>query len=115
MMHWHFTKRMCLKLKEEVEIPPILINLIDDDFRVVLELSLLVMGVLESFLSFVKNDDTKKTYDMFSLMLNPKFKSLHLILFYITYEGVAIVEEYNKGSLYPTLIKYHNLKLVVQI
>jgi hypothetical protein len=52
---------MCLKLKEEVEIPPTLINLIDDDFRVVLELSLLVVVLLESFLSFVKKHDAKKT------------------------------------------------------
>jgi len=32
---------MCLKLKEEVEIPPTLINLTIDDFGVVFELSLL--------------------------------------------------------------------------
>jgi hypothetical protein len=101
----NYTITMCLKLKEEVEIPPTLINLIDDDFRVVLELSLLVVGVLEPFLSFVKKHDAKKTYNMFSLMLNHKFKTLQLILSYINYEGVAIVEEYNKRSLYLSLIK----------
>jgi hypothetical protein len=50
---------MCLKLKEEVEIPPTLINLINDDFGVVFELSLLtfyskneVLGEWKSLLSF---------------------------------------------------------------
>jgi hypothetical protein len=36
-----FVITMCLKLKEKVEIPPTLINLLNDDFGVVFELSLL--------------------------------------------------------------------------
>jgi hypothetical protein len=50
---------MCLKLKEKAKIPPPLINLINDDYGVVLELSLvtsnmknMVSEVLESFTSF---------------------------------------------------------------
>lgn len=45
---------------------------------------------------------------MLSLMLDPRIKNFHVISFYIGYEGVAIVEEYDKGSLYPMLIKCHN-------
>jgi hypothetical protein len=36
---------MCLKLKEKVEISPTLVNLIDDDSRVVFELSLLASNM----------------------------------------------------------------------
>jgi hypothetical protein len=50
---------MCLKFKEKAEIPPTLVNLINDDYGVVLELSLVtsnmkneVSNVQESFTSF---------------------------------------------------------------
>jgi hypothetical protein len=44
-----------------------------------------------------------------SLMLNPRFESLCLLISsYIGHEGVLIVEEYEKISLYPMLIKCHN-------
>ncbi len=36
---------MCLKLREEVEIPPTLVNLIDDDYGVVLKLSLIISNI----------------------------------------------------------------------
>jgi hypothetical protein len=41
-------------------------------------------------------------------MLDLKLKSLYFILSYIGHEGVAIIEEYNKKSLYPMFIKCHN-------
>jgi hypothetical protein len=41
-------------------------------------------------------------------MLDPRIKNFYPISFYIGYEGVAIVEEYDKRSLYPMLIKCHN-------
>ncbi len=45
---------------------------------------------------------------MLSLMLNPRIKNFHLVSFYIVYESGAIVEKYDKGSLYPMLTKCHN-------
>jgi len=45
---------MHLKLKEESEIPPTLINLIDDDFRVVLELYFVGGGGVGVFHLFCK-------------------------------------------------------------
>jgi hypothetical protein len=42
-------------------------------------------------------------------MIDPRFKSFSLlILCYISHEDVAIVEEYDKISLYPMLLKCHN-------
>jgi len=68
-----------------------------------------IFGVLESFLSVWKKYDANKTHNISSLMLDPRFESLCLlILFYIDHEGVLIVKEYEKISLYPMLIKCHN-------
>jgi hypothetical protein len=73
---------MCLKLKEKIEISPTIVNLIDDDSRVVFELSLLasnmekeVLKLLESFIFFLKKYDTKRIHNMF-LMLGLKFRSV---------------------------------------
>jgi hypothetical protein len=41
----YFIVTMCLNLKEEVEIPPTLVNLIDNDYGVVLKLFLLVSNI----------------------------------------------------------------------
>jgi hypothetical protein len=39
-------------------------------------------------------------------MLNPRFKSLHIIIYFIGYEeGVIIFKEYKKKSLYPMFLK----------
>jgi hypothetical protein len=73
-----------LKLKEKKEIVPSFDNLIEDDLVVTAdELVVLtsnirteICGVLDSFLSFLKKCEEKKTYNMFSFMLNSKFKSL---------------------------------------
>jgi hypothetical protein len=71
--------------------------------------------MFEIFLSFLKKYEIKKFHNMF-LMLNLRFKSLHLILFYIVHEeNVVIIEEYNNKPVYPMLIKcYNHLHLVLE-
>jgi hypothetical protein len=103
------------------EIPPTLTNLINDNYGVVLKLSLLAFNkkkrflkVLESFISFIKKYDAKKPIICF-FMLNLRFKSLCFISSYIVYEGVAIVEKYDNRSLHPMFIKCHDhLHLVLK-
>ncbi len=48
---------------------------------------------------------------MLFFMLDPRFKSLCLISFFVgREEGINIVEEYDKKTLYPMLLKgYHHL------
>jgi hypothetical protein len=57
----------------------------DDDFNVVNELFMFAFnikkemcGVLDSFLSFLQRYEERKTHNIFSLMLDTRFKSLHL-------------------------------------
>jgi hypothetical protein len=57
-------------------------------FGVVIELSMLafnikkkVCGVLDFFLSFLKSYENKKIQNMLSLMLDPQFKTFHLVFF----------------------------------
>jgi hypothetical protein len=42
-----------------------------------------VCGVLDSFLSFLKKFDERKTHNMLALMLDPIFKSFHLMFYFI--------------------------------
>ncbi len=58
----------------------------DDDSTIILELCLFasnikkeVYGVLDSFLSFLRKCEERKAHNMLSLMLDPWFKSLHLV------------------------------------
>ncbi len=58
----------------------------DDDIRVSLKLTtfasnikLKVFGVLNSFLSFLRTYEEKKTYNILSLMLDLMFKSFCLV------------------------------------
>jgi hypothetical protein len=61
---------------------------------------------LDSFLSFLKKYEERKAHDMFSLMLDPRFKTFCLVSSFIGHEqGKAIVEEYDKQSLFPMLLK----------
>jgi hypothetical protein len=86
-----------------------------DDLIVVDELALLVSnirkevcGVLDSFLSFLTKYENKKTHNMNSLMLNPMFKSLQILPSFVGLEqGVSLVEEYEKKSLYLMLVNCH--------
>jgi hypothetical protein len=87
----------------------------DDDSIINDELSLLasnnrreVINVLDVFFSLLNVYDKKKTHNMISLMLDLKYKSLHIVSSFVEREqGVALVEEYDKKSLYPMLVKCH--------
>ncbi len=51
---------------------------------------------------------------MLSLMLDFKFKSLKLVSFVIGQEhGVSIVEEYDKQTLFPMLLKCYHILYVM--
>jgi hypothetical protein len=86
---------MCLKLREEVKILLIFINLIKDGYKVAFEnLSLWVFnikkkafGVLKSFLSFLRKYESTKTHNMFFLCYLI-FKSLCLIFFLLVVKRV---------------------------
>jgi hypothetical protein len=61
-----------------------------EDGHVVYELSCLasnikkeVVQVLDSFLSFLKKYEERKTHNILSLMLDPRFKTLHLVSSFI--------------------------------
>jgi hypothetical protein len=107
---------MISKLKEDVGIVQNLNQFMDDDSAITLELSLFtsnimkeVCGVLDSFLSFLRNFEKRKAHSMFSLMLDPQFKNLCLGC----EQGIFIIEEYDRKSLQPMLLKcYHHLHLV---
>jgi len=75
-----------------------------EDGNVVYELSCLKSNVKNKvfmfwifFLSFLKKYEERKAHNMFSLMLDPRFKTLHLVFSLIDHEqGKAIVEKYDK-------------------
>jgi len=88
----------------------------EEDFGVALELICLafnikkvVCGVQDSFLSFLKKFNEIKTHNMLVIMLDPRFKSLCLVFFFIGHDqGVAIVEQFDTTlSLYPMLMKFY--------
>ncbi len=64
-----------------------------------------VIGVIDSFMSYLTKYDGKKTHNMQSLMLDPRFKSLISISSSIIgYElGMAIATKVDKKSLYSIL------------
>jgi hypothetical protein len=119
--HWflnddlHFVISMSLKLEEENKIIPSFESILEDNSIIFNELSLLafniqreVINVLDSFLSFLKKYENKKVHNMISLMLDPRFKSLHIVSSFVGREqGVLFVEEYDRKSLYPMLVKCH--------
>jgi hypothetical protein len=107
---------MTLKLKDENKIISSFESLMEDDSIIFDELFLLalnirreVINVLDSFLSFLRKYENRKTHNMISFMLNPRFKSFHIVSSFVGREQgvVALVEEYDRKSLYPMLIKYH--------
>ncbi len=80
---------------------------------------LCLLPILRRFLvfynhSFLLKEDLKRTkfHNMPCLILDPKVKSLCLVSLFIgREEGVNIVEEYHKWTLYPILLKcYHYLQ-----
>jgi hypothetical protein len=69
-----------------------------------------VINVLDFFLSFLKVYDKRKAHNMIFLMLDPRYKSLHIICSFVGREqGIALIEEYNRKSLYLMLVKCHEL------
>jgi len=95
---------MSLKFKDEIDYATF-DNLMEEDGNVVYELSCLasnikkeIIQVLDYFLSFLKKNEERKTHNMFYLMLDYRFKTLHLVSSLIGHEqGKAIVEEYDKN------------------
>jgi hypothetical protein len=86
----------------------------EEDFGVALELICLasnirkeVCEVLDIFLSFLKKFDERKTHNMLILiLLDPRFKSFHLVSSFIGCDqGITIIEQYDTMSLYPMLMK----------
>jgi hypothetical protein len=106
---------MNLRLKEENQVFLSFEILMDDDSIIANELALMVSnirrevcGVLGSFLSFLTKYKNKKTHNMISLMLDPRFKALCIVSSFVEQDqSVSYVEEYDKKLLYPMLVKYH--------
>jgi len=106
---------MSLKLKEENKMIFSFESLMEDDSIIYDELFLLasnirkeVINVLGSFLSFLNKYEYKKVHNMIFLMLDPRFKSLRILSSFVGREqGVVLVEEYDRKSLYPIFVKCH--------
>ncbi len=62
------------------------------------------------FLFFFKENLKKKDHNMF-FMLDLRFKNLRLVSSFVGQEeGVSIVDEYDRRTLYPMFLKcYHHL------
>jgi hypothetical protein len=114
---------MSLKLREENQVVPSYESLMDDDLVVSDELSLLasnikreVINVLDFFLSFLKVYNKRKAHNVISFMLDPRYKSLHIVSSFVGKEqGVVLVKEYDRKSLYPMLVRCHeHLYLLVR-
>jgi hypothetical protein len=106
---------MSLKFKEENQVVSSFESLMDDDLIVANELDLLVSNlkrqvcdVLDFFLLFLTKYENNKAHNMDSLMLDPRFKHLHIVSSFVGKEqGVLLVEKYDKMSLYLMLVKCH--------
>ncbi len=60
--------------------------------------------MLDFFLSFLKVCDKKKPHNM----LDPRYERLHIVSSFVGREqGVALVDEYDRKTLYPMLVKCH--------
>jgi hypothetical protein len=72
-----------------------------------------VHGILDSFLSFLRNFEERKAHNMFSLKLDPRFKNFRLVSSFVGCEQGIFVEEYDQKSLKPMFLKcYHHLHLM---
>jgi hypothetical protein len=87
----------------------VLDGLVDDYYGLDIELGIFaknmkeeVIGVINSFLSFLTIYDEKLTHNMLVLMLEPRLKSLILIFSFINHElGVTIATHYERKYLFP--------------
>jgi len=85
---------MTLKLKEKMNHLPLLdVLIIDDDYNLNIELQTFaknvkkeVIEIIDFFISFLTRYNEKKIYNMLGLMLDPRFKSLEFIFFFINHE-----------------------------
>jgi hypothetical protein len=106
---------MSFKLKGENKIIPSFESIMEGNSIISNELSLLafnirreVINVLDSFLSFLKKYKNRKVHNIISLMLNPRFKSFRIVSSFVGRgQGDVLVEEYDRKSLYPMLVKCH--------
>jgi hypothetical protein len=75
-----------------------------------------VINVFDFFLSFLKVCDKRKTHNMISLMLDPKYKNLCIVSSFVGREqGVVLVDKYDRKPLYLMLVKCHeHLHLLVK-
>jgi hypothetical protein len=126
--HWllnhviNFTISMSLKFRDEIDYATF-DNFMEGDGNVIYELSCLassikkeVVQVLDSFISFLKKHEKKKSHNMFYLMLDPKFKIFHLVFSFSDHEqGKAIVEKYEKIFVSNFVLKcYYHLHLLIE-
>jgi hypothetical protein len=94
---------MSLKFRDEIDSTSF-DNCKEEDGNVVYELSCLKSNIKNklfkfwiSFLFFLKTYEERKAHNMFSLMLDPRFKTFHLASSLINHEqGKAIGEKYDK-------------------
>jgi len=92
---------MHVKCKEKVTNPLAQINLIDDDYGIAFDLFLFATNikkevciVLKIFLFKKRRYEKRKSHNMLYLMLDPRFKSFHLVPSFIGHEGsVSIIEK----------------------
>lgn len=65
-----------------------------------------VLEVLLPFISFMHVIDQKKGHNMLALMLDPKYKSMHLVTSYLEYEATtSLVVDYDEKILLPLLLE----------
>jgi hypothetical protein len=63
---------------------------------------------VDPFISFLMKCKNKKTHNMISLMLDPRFKNLCIVSSFVEQDqSVSFVVKYDKKSLYPMLVKCH--------
>jgi hypothetical protein len=54
--------------------------------------------------------EKRKTHNMLSLLLDPRFKNLRLVSSFIGWKKIVfIVEDYDRWSLFPMLLECHHL------
>jgi hypothetical protein len=108
---------MSFKLKEEINDPFALNNLMEDYLGVDLEfinrftmnMKKEVCGVIDSFFSFLTKYDERRAHNILSLMLDCKYKSLRLIFSCIGHKlRVVIIKEHDRRfPFFKVLKSYH--------
>jgi hypothetical protein len=87
---------MHVKCKEKVTNPLAQINLIDDDYGIAFDLFLFATNIKKEVCIVLKIFlfKKRKSHNMLYLMLDPRFKSFHLVPSFIGHEGsVSIIEK----------------------